>query len=1100
MNGDEPETRSAPGPLAPDSFEGFPTVTPVPPPATRTTSLTAAHPSPAAPVPAASTKPADIVPVRRKIGKYSILKEIGRGGMGVVYLAHQDDLNRDVALKVISAGPDADQTEVARFNAEAETAANLHHPNIVPVYDVGTMDHLAYLAMELVDGGSLYKLISKQAMDPTLAATLLEPVARAIHYAHCQGVIHRDIKPSNILLENWESGVRTADLKTRPPGATPVQAALHTPNTVMVPKITDFGLAKRLNRPLALTQTGLAVGTPHYMAPEQALGKADQIGPATDIYALGAVLYEMLTGHPPFGGNSSLETMQQVVSKKPVRPSVLRPSVPPALEDICLKCLEKKRENRYPTAQAVADALHAYVHGTQPPTVAAPAARESSVSLVVRRLSAWGYWPAAALAGVLLTAAATWWLTHRNWVPEQRQWAAALDARARDADLLQLRNAVLLADRGDFDAMTAAGREPAADYADVVAEYRRYRLEAVPWASTPKVRRAVFEPTGHFLLAVTDTRFAALRADTGDEVKGDTLSPMPADPDQADFVIGRSRTSPLFAVVAPAAPNKVAVGLADALPHVTGTVALADSVKLKLAQPLANGTAVLVSDGVKRWAVDPKALTVAPVAAGPGEPAINAVVTVSELGQWLVETAGGWRVLPADKDKKIPPIPSPGAVAQVAFSPTGSNLVAVLRNGGVRLFDFTDHRWADLPADGSATAAAFSPDGNVLVVGTRAGTVRLWDAHARARLSGDVNLNKKVVGVDIAADRRSVVAVTEDQAVHRFRFQAQPHYAPAVKLEPGHLRDVLDIAFSNTGDALYVTTPRGLSRWLIKTAARQQFAGEPEVVPTEQMMLSQRPKKAAPAFHSMAVRGPTADDPAEQVLLGGVDGKLALLGLNGDGATQQTQSEVEGGEAVTGVAFSKDGRKTVAVCDSCAPGESVVRFWKTTFGTEVTGQKKVEKFPFRITCEGFTPDNAHVIFGSDDGAVRLWNPDGPKDVFTATFDAGSRVLCVATDHRGDRILAGCADGRAVVFDRHTGEKLRTLKHSTEVRRAAFDGNRPVTAAADGAVRVWHPSEDFTVGPPFRHAEAITALSLRGNLIAAASRDRTIRVWTLPPRE
>ncbi len=1094
MNGDEP-TRSGPASPLPGDSGGFPTVTPAPPPVTQSSSLTAAYPPP--PVP--STKPADIVPVRRKIGKYSIIKEIGRGGMGVVYLAHQDDLNRDVALKVISAGPDADQTEVARFNAEAETAANLHHPNIVPVYEVGTMDHLAFLAMELVDGGSLYKLISKQPLDPVMAATLLEPVARAIHYAHCQGVIHRDIKPSNILLENSESGIRSAELRTRAGGNGHSPPELPTPRRVLVPKIVDFGLAKRLHRPLALTQTGLAVGTPHYMAPEQALGRADMIGPATDIYALGAVLYEMLTGHPPFGAGSSLETMQQVVSRKPVPPSVLRPTIPPELERICLKCLEKKRENRYPTAQAVADALHDYVHGSQPATLAAPAAApESSFSVIDRRVSAWRHWPAAAVVAVLLTILVSWRVTHRNWAREERQWAAKYEARDQDAHRLNLRNALLLADRGDFHALAEPGWEPAEEYRAVVAEYRKYDLEPAPWAKAPTARRAVFDPSGRFLLATTDTHFVAVRADTGEVAKADPLGETPADPAKAAFVIGRSRSSPLFAVVSAADPTKLSVGTAEPLPHIVRTVTLPAAAKL--VQPLADGSAVLVSDGTGRWVVDAKKPNAAPqpVAAGPGDPKFIAVAAVSELGQWLVETADGWRVLTTAKET-LPAIPSPGATAAVAFSPTGSHLVAVLRNGGVRLYDFADRRWADLPADGSATAAAFSPDGNILVVGTRAGTVRLWDIHARARLSGDASLNKKVVAVDIAADRKTVVAVTDDQAVHRFQFHAQPHYSPAMRLEPGPYRDIVDIAFSANGDSLYVTTPRGLSRWTVRTAVRQKFAGEPEVVPTEQMMLSDRKKRNTPEFRAMAVRGPTKEDATEQVLLGGVDGKMALLDLGGDAPKQSTQTEVPGGETVTGVAVSADG-KTVAVCDTCAPGEAFVRFWKTPIGTDPTGDKTAVQFPFRITCEGFTPDNALVIFGCEDGFVRLWDPAAPKGQFVREFACDSRVICVAVNYRGDRVLAGCADGRAVVFDLQTGDKLRTLKHPTEVRRAAFHGDRPITAAADGAVRVWHPAHDFTVGPPFRHADAVTAISIKGNLLAAASRDRTIRVWNLPPKE
>ena len=472
MTGDERETKPAspapedPANPTPISSGDFPSL-PISPIDSHSTAVIHVRP----PVP-----PVPNLPTRRKIGKYGLIKEIGRGGMGVVYHAHQDDLNRDVALKVIPSGPDADQTEVARFQAEAETAANLHHPNIVPVYDVGTADGLSYLAMELIDGGSLFRLISRKPLEPIVAARLLEPVARAMHYAHAQGVIHRDLKPSNILLSSPE--VSSGNPR-------------HSPEGDMIPKITDFGLAKRLDRPLALTQTGLAVGTPHYMAPEQALGKSDQISPLTDVYALGAILYEMLTGHPPFGAGSSLETMQQVVSRKPVPPSSLQASIPRELEEICLKCLEKKPANRYQSALAVADALHHFQHRTEPPTILArtPLEPESEDSLWARQSREWYFWPVLALTVSLFVGLASWRITNSHWVAARNEMvekerknaehARENDEKSRELlrsqiDELRFRNTLLLADQGDFDGFPASA--DTADQKTVLAAYRQQLL------------------------------------------------------------------------------------------------------------------------------------------------------------------------------------------------------------------------------------------------------------------------------------------------------------------------------------------------------------------------------------------------------------------------------------------------------------------------------------------------------------------------------------------------------------------------------------------------------------------------------------------------
>jgi eukaryotic-like serine/threonine-protein kinase len=263
---------------------------------------------------------------------YEILEPIGRGGMGVVYKANQRALGRTVALKQIQAGLDADEQELARFRIEAEAAARLRHPNIVQVYDIGVRDGLPFFAMELVEGGSLAARLRKGPLRPREAAELVGPIALALHHAHRDGVVHRDIKPGNILL---------------------------TPDGT--PKVADFGLAKRLGAEAGQTRTGTLLGTPSYMAPEQAEGRA--VGPAADVYALGAVLYECLTGRPPFRAATPLETLEQVRSCDPPSPRGLQPGVPRDVQTICLKCLEKTPRRRYATAAGLADDLGRFLRG-----------------------------------------------------------------------------------------------------------------------------------------------------------------------------------------------------------------------------------------------------------------------------------------------------------------------------------------------------------------------------------------------------------------------------------------------------------------------------------------------------------------------------------------------------------------------------------------------------------------------------------------------------------------------------------------------------------------------------------------------------------------
>jgi predicted Ser/Thr protein kinase len=265
---------------------------------------------------------------------YEVLGELGRGAAGVVYRARQVALNRVVALKMILAGTHAGDMERGRFRTEAEAVAQLKHPNIVQVHDVGECDGMPFFSLEFVEGGSLERKLNRTAQRPTEAAALVETLARAMHVAHTKGIIHRDLKPGNILL---------------------------TPDGM--PKIADFGLAKRLEEESKQTQSGCIMGTPSYMAPEQASGRNEDVGPWTDVYALGAILYDALTGRPPFKGATVLDTLAQVRNDEPVPPSRLQPHIPRDLETICLKCLQKAPPRRYASALELAEDLHRYLNG-----------------------------------------------------------------------------------------------------------------------------------------------------------------------------------------------------------------------------------------------------------------------------------------------------------------------------------------------------------------------------------------------------------------------------------------------------------------------------------------------------------------------------------------------------------------------------------------------------------------------------------------------------------------------------------------------------------------------------------------------------------------
>ena len=336
---------------------------------------------------------------------YEVLGELGRGGMGVVYKARQRKLNRVVALKMILAGGHASEADLGRFLGEAEAVARLRHPNIVGLYESAQHNGLPYFTLEYVPGGNLSQRLNGVPLPPGDAARITEQLARGVHHAHANGIIHRDLKPANVLLA--EDGT---------------------------PKVTDFGLARRIEVGSGLTATGAVMGTPSYMAPEQAQGKGKEAGPAADVWALGAILYECLTGRPPFQGPTPVDTLMQVMADEPVPPSRLQPKVPRDLETVCLKCLQKEPHRRYATAEAMAEDLRHFQAGE--PIMARPAGSlERAVKWVRRRPAA-----ALALAGVIAGSAAL--------VFEQNR-----ELGRTNADLAAQRNLARMSERKATDAL-----------------------------------------------------------------------------------------------------------------------------------------------------------------------------------------------------------------------------------------------------------------------------------------------------------------------------------------------------------------------------------------------------------------------------------------------------------------------------------------------------------------------------------------------------------------------------------------------------------------------------------------------------------------------
>jgi serine/threonine protein kinase/tetratricopeptide (TPR) repeat protein len=414
---------------------------------------------------------------------FEILGVLGRGGMGVVYKAKQLGLNRLVALKMIRAGEHADPERLERFYAEARAAARLQHPHIVQIYEVGEQDGRPYFAMELVDGGNVAQHWNGTPQPSQAAAELVRTLAEAVHYAHEHGIVHRDLKPANILLSG-EWGVGSGEYKAgkhdgcsersgtqgvaKGDGAggprLPDHAGLSeggavrrpTPHSPFPnPKITDFGLAKQLDSSSGQTHSGAIVGTPSYMAPEQAAGKVHEIGPAADVYALGSILYEALTGRPPFKAETPLDTLQQVLNSEPLSPSRLQPKIHRDLETICLKCLEKEPPKRYTSARDLADELGRHLRNE--PIQARPISSFGRVSRWCWRNPALAAASGLAAAALLIAAG----ISLAFGVYQYRSAASLSEQRDLAQENLQLANANFdLARKAVDEYYTVATKEP----------------------------------------------------------------------------------------------------------------------------------------------------------------------------------------------------------------------------------------------------------------------------------------------------------------------------------------------------------------------------------------------------------------------------------------------------------------------------------------------------------------------------------------------------------------------------------------------------------------------------------------------------------------
>jgi eukaryotic-like serine/threonine-protein kinase len=1016
----------------------------------------------------------------RYIGDYELLEELGRGGMGVVYKARQSKLNRLVALKMILAGEYAGERDIARFRTEAEAVARLQHPNIVQIFEVGEHDGHPYFSLEFVDGGSLAQRLDGTPLPSHQAARLVETLARAMHAAHQAGVVHRDLKPANVLL--------TAD---------------------GTPKITDFGLAKKLDSDAGQTQSGAIMGTPSYMAPEQAGGKSNEIGPAADTYALGAILYECLTGRPPFKASTPLDTVLQVVSDEPVPPRQLQSKTPRDLETICLKCLQKAPGKRYTTAADLAEDLRRFQ--AQEPIQARPVGRlERGVKWAKRRPAVAALLAALMLAALGLVGGGAWFTNSLqnalgaakdSTEAKGKALEAERDALGAAKDSAEAKGKALEAEREAKE--KAQNEKSLADAARTKAEWLAYAgqitLAQREWqdGDVGHARDLLGACQGNlrgweydYLATLFNKNQRTLRGHTGPLMSvafspdgkrlvsggiGNTVNVWDAQTGQETLSL-TGHASMVFSVAFSPDGKRLVSGSGDETVKVWDALTGKETLTLKgHAGPV--GSVAFSPDGKRLVSGAVNIVMVWDAQTGQetltlkGNTGGDFRVAFSPDGKRLVSGSadGALKVWDAQTGQETLTLKGhAGPVFSVAFSPDGKRLVSCSQDKTVKVWDAqTGQETLNLTGHtGPVISVAFSPDGKRLVSGGADNTLKTWDAQTGQETLALKGHNGAVLSVAFSPDGKRLVSGSWDGTVKVWDAQ--------ISQEPltlkGHFGQVRSVAFSPNSKRLVSGGADGtLKVWDAQTGQ-------------ETLTLKK---------HTGPVNSVAFSPDGTRLVSGGGDGILKVW----DAQTGQETLTLKGHTgSVNSVAFSPDGKRLVS-----GSQDKTVKVWDAQTGQETLNLKG---HAYAVLSVAFSPDGKRLVSGSGDGTIKVWDAQTGQETLNLKGYTGG-IQSVAFSPDGKRLVSGGAN-TVKVWDAQTGQETLALEtftlkgHNSLVNSVAFspDGKRLVSGSSDGSVNVWDAQTGQETLTLKGHAGPVNcvAFSPDGKHLASGNADGTIKVW------